>query len=127
MSFTPEDDIHDGGSDAASNYSSPVEIENPLASESETSDSEPEHLEPETLMSKRQAHALGTSLAKLQGSGDVKRKHRADRLGSQNTLATVKRRRRTGEQDAVIVLKEEKASIFHDFLKFVYPQCVHLS
>ena len=131
MSFTPEDDIHEGGSDIASDYSSPVEIENPPASESETSESEPEHVESEKLTSKRNAQARGISLAKLQGSGDVKpefkAKHKADRAGSQNTLATVKRRRRTDEQDAVIVLKEEKASIFHDFLKFVYPQYVRLS
>ncbi|KAF9241831.1 hypothetical protein BU15DRAFT_87066 [Melanogaster broomeanus] len=50
---------------------------------------------------------------------------RSSRRGSQNTHATVKRRRRTHDQDAVIILKEEKANIFHDFLKFVYPnlQC----
>jgi len=34
--------------------------------------------------------------------------------------ATVKRRVNSGP-DAVIVLKEERASTFHDFLKFVYP------
>ncbi|KAG6375542.1 hypothetical protein JVT61DRAFT_3103 [Boletus reticuloceps] len=73
-----------------------------------------------------QSNPDGASLAKLQGSGDAmkhdfKGKHKSDRSGSQNTLATVRRRRRTAEQDAVIVLKEERASIFHDFLKFVYP------
>ncbi|KAF8547372.1 hypothetical protein OG21DRAFT_1517432 [Imleria badia] len=124
MSFTPEDDAS-SASDTASDCSSPVEIKNP-GSESETSESEPESA---TSMNKRKAHARGASLAKLQGSADSKHefkgKHRADRSGSQNTLATVKRRRRTDDQDAVIVLKEEKASIFHDFLKFVYPhlQC----
>ena len=129
VSFAPEDDTHDGSSDSpASGYSSPVEIENPPASESEASESEPESLASEKLTNKRKAHARGASLAKLQGCGDVKPefkgKHKADRAGSQNTLATVRRRRRTDEQDAVIVLKEEKASIFHDFLKFVYPQYV---
>ena len=131
VSFTPEDDTHDidsSASDTASDCSSPVEIKNPPASESETSESEPEQLGSTTTMSKRIAHARGASLAKLQGSGDAKRdfkgKHKAELSTSQNTLATVKRRRRTDEQDAVIVLKEEKASIFHDFLKFVYPQYV---
>lgn len=132
MSFAPEDDTHDSSaSDTASDCSSPVEIENPPASESETSESEPEQLEPASPMSKRKAHARGASLAKLQGSGnakhDFKCKHKATLSASQNTIATVKRRRRTDEQDAVIVLKEEKANIFHDFLKFVYPQYVRLS
>lgn len=123
---TPEDDAHDSSaSDTASDCSSPVEIENPPTSESETSESELESAAP---TSKRKAHAREASLAKLQGTGDAKHdfkgKHKANLSGSQNTLATVKRRRRTDEQDAVIVLKEEKASIFHDFLKFVYPQYV---
>lgn len=130
MSFTPEDDTHDSSSasDTASDCSSPVEIKNPLGSESETSESEPEQPESAMSMNGRKIHAQGASLAKLQGCADTKHdfkgKHRANRSGSQNTLATVKRRRRTDEQDAVIVLKEEKASIFHDFLKFVYPQYV---
>lgn len=128
MSFTPEDDLHDSASDTASDCSSPVEIENPPTSESETSESEPEQLGSANSMNECKAHARGASLTKLQGSGDAKHefkgKYNGDRSGSQNTLATVKRRRRTHEQDAVIVLKEEKASIFHDFLKFVYPQYV---
>ncbi|KAG9316845.1 hypothetical protein JVU11DRAFT_2916 [Chiua virens] len=129
MTFTPENDIHDGASDTGSNYSSPVEIENPATSESDAAESEPEQVESATSMSSRQARARGSSLAKLQGSGEAKPefkgKHKANLSASQNTLATVKRRRRTDEHDAVIVLKEEKAYIFHDFLKFVYPhlQC----
>ena len=131
MTFAHEDDSQDSSaSDTASDCSSPVEIKNPPASESETSESEPEQPESATSVSMRKAHARGASLAKLQGSGDTKHdykgKQRAERTGSQNTLATVKRRRRTDEHDAVIVLKEEKASIFHDFLKFVYPQYVRL-
>lgn len=127
MSFTPED----SASDTASDCSSPVEIENPPASESETSESEPEQVESAKPMSEREVHARGASLAKLQGSGDAKHgfkgKHKVNRAGSQITLATVKRHRRTHEQDAVVVLKEEKANIFHDFLKFVYPQYVRSS
>ncbi|KAI0063517.1 hypothetical protein BV25DRAFT_1869666 [Artomyces pyxidatus] len=37
------------------------------------------------------------------------------------TEAAVRRRQRPNGPDAVIVLKEEKASTFHDFLHFVYP------
>ncbi|KAF9227152.1 hypothetical protein BS17DRAFT_775052 [Gyrodon lividus] len=134
MSFTSEDDTHDTASDTASDSSSPVEIENPPKSESEASDSEPDIPESENMRNEREARARGTSLAKLQGSqGGPKQEskdkmtnsHRPSRRGSHNTHATVKRHRRTHDQDAVIVLKEEKASIFHDFLKFVYPhlQC----
>ncbi|CAL1706605.1 unnamed protein product [Somion occarium] len=39
----------------------------------------------------------------------------------QRAQAKVKRKPHTNGPDAVIVLKEEKASGFHDFLKFVYP------
>ncbi|KAJ3479120.1 hypothetical protein NLI96_g9287 [Meripilus lineatus] len=35
--------------------------------------------------------------------------------------AKIKRRQKANGPDAVIILKEEKASTFHDFLKFVYP------
>ena len=33
-----------------------------------------------------------------------------------------KRRTKVKKPDAIIILKEEKASTFHDFLKYVYPQ-----
>jgi len=36
-----------------------------------------------------------------------------------------KGRRRSRIPDGIIILKEERATIFHDFLKFVYPQCVY--
>ncbi|KAH7888928.1 hypothetical protein F5I97DRAFT_1925476 [Phlebopus sp. FC_14] len=133
MSFA-SDDEHDAVSDSASDSSSPVEVENPPRSESELDSrttSESDGFESETLHSERRNHARGASLAKLQGSvGDSKGKstapdsHRPSGLASRNAHAT-KRRRRAYEQDAVIVLKEEKASTFHDFLKFVYPhlQC----
>ncbi|KAJ7647408.1 hypothetical protein FB45DRAFT_198634 [Roridomyces roridus] len=49
----------------------------------------------------KKAQAIDESLAKLQSK-------------------TGKRRTKTGP-DAVIVLKEERANTFHDFLKFVYP------
>ncbi|SJK97417.1 uncharacterized protein ARMOST_00669 [Armillaria ostoyae] len=56
------------------------------------------------------ARARDDSLAKLQGGSPNQPKR----------VATVKRRPKNGP-DAVIVLKEERASSFHDFLKFVYP------
>jgi hypothetical protein len=134
MSFGSEDDTQDTASDTASDSSSPVEIENPPRSGSEASESEPEVPESNNMRNERKI-ARGACLAKLQGSGggakqDSKSKckaidtHRPSRQGSQNTHATVRRHRRTHDQDAVIVLKEEKANILHDFLKFVYPQYV---
>jgi hypothetical protein len=39
----------------------------------------------------------------------------------QPAQATVRRRHKANGPDAVIVLKEERASTFHDFLKYVYP------
>lgn len=40
--------------------------------------------------------------------------------GRQSSASTM--RKNDVQVDAIIVLKEEKAYIFHDFLKFVYPQ-----
>lgn len=125
MTFTRED---------SSDTESPVEIENPPRSDTDSGMSSSEDGEADT-----KASARDNSLAKLQGATnsretlsnrDMKGKQRADdrpsiRRGSQTAHATVKRRRRTNCHDAVIVLKEEKANTFHDFLKFVYPhlQC----
>ncbi|TDL26245.1 hypothetical protein BD410DRAFT_764711 [Rickenella mellea] len=78
------------------------------------------------------------SLDKLQGgssrlssqSEDVEEKEKADKPSGLScfhnhsnhpTQAHVKRSRKPNTPDAVIVLKEEKASTFHDFLRFVYP------
>ncbi|KIM40046.1 hypothetical protein M413DRAFT_446194, partial [Hebeloma cylindrosporum] len=68
----------------------------------------------------------GDTLAKLQATGQSP-------VGSSESRASVSSKRSTAAQaviqrhpkygpDAVIVLKEEKASTFHDFLKFIYPQ-----
>jgi hypothetical protein len=111
MTFTPED---------SSDTESPVEIENPPRSDTDSGMSGSEDSEPDT-----KASARDNSLAKLQGatstreslSGrDMKGKQRTDdrpsiRRGSQTAQATVKRRRRTNCHDAVIVLKEEKVSV----------------
>ncbi|KAF9452344.1 hypothetical protein P691DRAFT_829342 [Macrolepiota fuliginosa MF-IS2] len=65
------------------------------------------------------------TLAKLQGSGSAPEKSALeDSTSSLRKVSTahakVKRRPKDGP-DAVIVLKEERASTFHDFLKFIYP------
>ncbi|KAG5642441.1 hypothetical protein DXG03_002788 [Asterophora parasitica] len=69
------------------------------------------------------ARERDSSLAKLQGSV-------SDEAGGRSKRASVekppdkksgRRRRLVNGPDAVIVLKEERASTFHDFLKFVYP------
>ncbi|KAG7446369.1 uncharacterized protein BT62DRAFT_931816 [Guyanagaster necrorhizus] len=62
------------------------------------------------------ARARDDSLAKLQGGSPNPPEVRS----VSKRVATVKRRPKNGP-DAVIVLKEERASSFHDFLKFVYP------
>ncbi|CAA7263197.1 unnamed protein product [Cyclocybe aegerita] len=64
------------------------------------------------------------SLAKLEGSSSGGSP--TQRTGSSSrklsaAQAIVRRHPKNGP-DAVIVLKEEKAGTFHDFLKFVYPQ-----
>lgn len=47
------------------------------------------------------------------------------------TKLRVKRKRRSktnSTTEGIIILKEERATVFHDFLKFIYPQyVVHLS
>jgi hypothetical protein len=110
MTFTPED---------SSDTESPVEIENPPRSDTDSGMSGSEDGEVDT-----KASARDNSLAKLQGatnnreylsSRDTKGKQRTDdrpsiRRGPQTAHATVKRRRRTNCHDAVIVLKEEKVS-----------------
>ncbi|KAF9531584.1 hypothetical protein CPB83DRAFT_848417 [Crepidotus variabilis] len=69
-----------------------------------------------------------SSLAKLQGERsreepETVRVHRRAKSTSNigATEAIIRRNPKNGP-DAVVVLKEEKASTFHDFLKFIYPQ-----
>ncbi|KAH7911028.1 hypothetical protein BJ138DRAFT_1172792, partial [Hygrophoropsis aurantiaca] len=124
MAFTPEE-VED----------SPVEVDITRqssdasgTSESEDSDLDGPHDDHE------KTHARNNSLAKLQGEsnskrdssiGKVKSKSTSeDRLPAKRTSHSAKaaaKRRQTAGHDAVIVLKEERASTFHDFLKFVYP------
>lgn len=83
------------------------------------SDGENSDLEATTEQAKAQAR--NSSLAKLQGTSSSSHpddNHIIKKLPP--AQATVRRRVKNGP-DAVVVLKEEKASTFHDFLKFVYP------
>ncbi|KDQ55859.1 hypothetical protein JAAARDRAFT_37287 [Jaapia argillacea MUCL 33604] len=80
----------------------------------------------------QKAQARENALGKLQGN-ETPREYgasneaRRDKPSSSDQLSPGKPRKRhmsTGP-DAVVILKEEKACVFHDFLKFVYPhlQC----
>ncbi|KIM83304.1 hypothetical protein PILCRDRAFT_439502 [Piloderma croceum F 1598] len=117
------------------------------ASESDGSDAELIGLdEPgeakEPLSSEDKAKARDMSLAQLQsGCGTAPTRSRdgkklkmrryvrtsdggdgiPPKLVYQPAQATVTRRPKASGPDAVIVLKEERASTFHDFLKYVYP------
>lgn len=61
------------------------------------------------------------SLQKLQGGNEGTRAIRRSRSKTAPELSRTGKRRSKPIPDAVIQLKEEKAGIFHDFLKFVYP------
>ncbi|KAI6040204.1 hypothetical protein EDC04DRAFT_1522209 [Pisolithus marmoratus] len=121
--------------DTASDSSSPVEVgHSPTSgSEASTSDASESDLEEVDGFKSREQRA---KLAKLRNSSQVSKydlngkgkatgtRHSLS-LGSQGVRKAVKSRRKVSMEDAVIVLKEEKANIFHDFLKYVYPhlQC----
>ncbi|KAI6157918.1 hypothetical protein BKA82DRAFT_131634 [Pisolithus tinctorius] len=120
-------------SDTTSDSSSPVEVECPPTSGSEASGASESELEEAGDYKSRERRVR---LAKPRNSGqvsgyDLKGKGKATdtchplSARSQSARKAVKNRRKTSEQDAVIVLQEEKANIFHDFLKYVYPhlQC----
>ncbi|KAJ6593820.1 hypothetical protein B0H19DRAFT_1205248 [Mycena capillaripes] len=80
--------------------------------------SEGEGSDGEAAKQEAKAQAIDESLAKLQSRS--RSSTNASRVKVPPAQATVKRRVKNGP-DAVIVLKEERASTFHDFLKFVYP------
>jgi hypothetical protein len=70
-----------------------------------------------------------SSLAKLEGAGPgapaptISEDSATTARSPERRKARAKvRRKPTNGPDAVIVLKEERATIFHDFLRFVYPQ-----
>ncbi|EGN99744.1 hypothetical protein SERLA73DRAFT_179921 [Serpula lacrymans var. lacrymans S7.3] len=106
---------------------SPMDLEKLMKSESDASDAEDN--EPITERDEDKVHARNSSLAKLQGAdrtksdkGKQKRSSLDENISAKKTLkSNAKRRGKPTGHDAVIVLKEERASTFHDFLKFVYP------
>jgi hypothetical protein len=107
LSFTPAVD-HD------------IQPDTDIEPKSDTGATSISESEPESIDTKREQDRVG-SLAKLQGdsSTDIPPRQRT----TKRHLRRGKRRSR--ELDAVIVLKEEKASTFQDFLKFAYPQWVN--
>ncbi|KAH7928895.1 hypothetical protein BV22DRAFT_1110181 [Leucogyrophana mollusca] len=125
MTFTPEEP-----------EDSPIEVNLPRKSSDTSGTSESEDSDLDTFHDDHQkVHARNNSLAKLQGEGEGNTKHdipqakgrqkSEDRVPPRRTShsanAAARRRQKTSGHDAVIVLKEERASTFHDFLKFVYP------
>ncbi|TFK44646.1 hypothetical protein BDQ12DRAFT_673323 [Crucibulum laeve] len=118
MTFAPMDPDLD-----PDDLESVAEVESVKTSEASGSeDSDPE--------STRKNLARESSLAKLQGATnntELSIKWTGSQADKKPLVrkvspaqATVRRRPKNGP-DAVIVLKEERASTFHDFLKFVYP------
>lgn len=95
-------------------------------SEPEGSDSEtPRGTAPS--VSGGKAAARDVSLAKLEGQSPPPSKPSPllkEMLGKAISPTRTRKRRPSNGPDAVIVLKEERANTFHDFLKFVYPQYV---
>ncbi|KAJ7925218.1 hypothetical protein B0H13DRAFT_1975536 [Mycena leptocephala] len=80
--------------------------------------SEGEGSDTEAVKQEAKAQAIDESLAKLQSRS--RSSTNASRVKVAPAQAMIKRSVKEGP-DAVIVLKEERASTFHDFLKFVYP------
>ncbi|KAG6864794.1 hypothetical protein C0991_007124 [Blastosporella zonata] len=118
MSFTPLD--HDTDSSELDIIAEQEAPSNTSECEEEDSEATGPEFNIVTPLPNEIARARDNSLAKLQGA-DTKNE------GSrQHKRASVERplRRQTRHvhgPDAVIALKEERASTFHDFLKFVYP------
>lgn len=124
MTFTPMD-----GFDSTAELGSPVEVDSLKPDPSNTDDdgvSSDLQDSPEK-SSDNIAHARSKSLAALEGensnrSNGVAHAAPSDEPGSRmHDKKYPGRGRRMNGIDAVIVLKEERASTFHDFLKFVYP------
>jgi len=107
VTFAPMEDPENGPEDT--DTSKDAEDSAPV-SEGEGSDTD--------AAKEAKAQAIDESLAKLQSRS--RSSTDATRVKVAPAQATVKRRVKNGP-DAVIVLKEERASTFHDFLKFVYP------
>lgn len=98
----------------------PADVDVDVDPRSDGPDNETSPITPE-----EKAKARESSLNKLQSAPVVDRAKNRETCRPQATV--LRRRVRAEGPEAVIVLKEEKASTFHDFLKFVYPQCVPVS
>ncbi|KAF8161044.1 hypothetical protein B0H34DRAFT_699177 [Crassisporium funariophilum] len=79
-----------------------------------------DHLSTDSL--KARCSEIDDSLAKLQGSQSLRGSEPQVSTKKVTAAQAIVRRHPKNGPDAVIVLKEEKASTFHDFLKFIYPQ-----
>ncbi|EAU91293.2 hypothetical protein CC1G_11551 [Coprinopsis cinerea okayama7 len=129
MTFAPMDSEGEEGLDGEGYPDPDDDIE--ILTDPENLKSDPESSS-DTESAKQRAR--GDSLAKLEASSTAAKsptpspsKSTKERDPSATrkkklspALATIRRRMKNGP-DAVIVLKEEKATTFHDFLKFVYP------
>ncbi|KAG6862219.1 hypothetical protein C0995_002149 [Termitomyces sp. Mi166 len=115
MTFAPMDQ------DIESELDAIAEHEVPPVSDSEDGHSQIAGSESDavTNLPDQVARARDNSLAKLQGSDEMGEGSRQRKRASEPSQC--KRPRLGHGPDAVIVLKEERASTFHDFLKFVYP------
>ncbi|KAF8210148.1 hypothetical protein K438DRAFT_1809078 [Mycena galopus ATCC 62051] len=107
VTFAPMEDSENSSEDTTSKDG----LDSATISEGEGSDVDTEAAKD------AKAQAIDESLAKLQSGSRSSTEATRVKAPAQ---ATVKRRVENGP-DAVIVLKEERASTFHDFLKFVYP------
>lgn len=77
----------------------------------------------EDLVAEAERNAARTSsLEKLQGTAVPSISYPPPSKGPGTKSPKKKGRRRSRIPEGIIILKEERATIFHDFLKFVYPQ-----
>ncbi|KAI0786707.1 hypothetical protein C8Q75DRAFT_720477 [Abortiporus biennis] len=123
MTFAPMDPDATDIDDADMDISGVTSGGGDTASESEASDVEKARLDS---LAKLQ---VGSN-AEISASGSGKGKQvgvaveTATVEGDKPTAQAKVKRKKVNGPDAMIVLKEEKASTFHDFLKFVYPHLV---
>lgn len=120
------------GTESEQEPDSDIELVDPSGTESEGNDStayddtdihseDPPPVDEETKKEARDA-----SLAILQGGGGSQspgtvREESMTRFSARKRRSTKTKRLTMNQADAVIVLKEERASTFHDFLKYLYP------
>ncbi|KAG6868109.1 hypothetical protein C0993_007520 [Termitomyces sp. T159_Od127] len=115
MTFAPMDpDIESSELDIIAEHEAPAS----LSEDGDTPSACSSHLD--IVAPDQVARARDISLAKLLGSDEQDGGSRQRKRASLEPSRPERHRLMHGP-DAVIVLKEERASTFHDFLKFVYP------